>query len=173
MSYKFLPPGSYYFWHLGSQGPYARWAFSLAGWCLLATAWYFCIHMPLIYWCTPAAIRGQEALTWSQKLGELAQADSCTATAACDTQMIMFELLTLFEKCNLAVQSSSCQKPVTKQGITTQRIACTASGTLHNLRELLHQLSASTLPITAPHITLHQHHGQVYTITTQFDCINY
>lgn len=170
MAYKLLPPGSYYFWYLGSQNSSVRWTSTAALWIIVCITWYLCVHIPLIRLCAPSS-RNQEIISLSDKIGELAHTESSLPFTSYDTQTCMFELLALYDAHKLTLQSSSCQKPVTKQNSTTQRITCVAHGTLTAARELMDALRIKTVPLTAVTVTLHHHHAALYIVTTHYECM--
>src|SRR5438552_3389633 len=111
MSYRIMPPGSYFFWRIGLLSPLVRWVITVGVCLALMMSWYLLSTRFLFkndstnLWCSQC----------SAQLAELASADDKTLAAEIasmqPSQHCSLDLLQLCEQQHLTVVSCSCQKP--------------------------------------------------------------
>src|SRR5262245_30780896 len=168
MSYRIMPPGSYLLWRIGSMNPIVRWVITIGislalilSWYLLTTRFLFTTPKDQL-WCTQC----------TAQLAELATAeDVAIAANATPAHHPSLTVLQLCEQHSVAVQSSTCQKPITKNNLSLQRVNLTCSGTLAQLHSFFTALAASTIPIAHLEAHLTQQQNKNYSCILNYDCI--
>lgn len=168
MSYRIMPPGSYYFWRFGMVSWLIRWAFTASVCAVLIITWCFIANRFLLtqpsnqLWCVQC----------TAQLAELAVlSDEIDASVNQSSEQPLLIILSVCEKSRLVVQSSTSQKPTKKNNVTLQRINLVCAGSLEQIKLFLDNLLEGIIALATVEMQLTKQQDNLYKATIFLETI--